>query len=104
MESRLPPGHDVDPHFTPRYEPWDQRVCLVPDGDLFEALHAGRASIVTDPIDTFTENGLRLASGAELDADLIVTARASTCWHWEARGSRSTVARSISRKPWTTRA
>jgi monooxygenase len=74
VESRLPSGHDVDPHFTPRYEPWDQRVCLVPDGDLFESLHAGRASIVTDQVDTFTENGLRLASGAELDADLIVTA------------------------------
>jgi cation diffusion facilitator CzcD-associated flavoprotein CzcO len=74
VESRLPAGHDVDPHFTPRYDPWDQRVCLVPDGDLFEALNAGRASVVTDEIDTITETGLRLASGAELEADLIVTA------------------------------
>ena len=74
VESRLPPGHDVDPHFTPRYDPWDQRVCLVPDDDLFDALRSGRASIVTDEIETFTERGLRLASGAELEADLIVTA------------------------------
>ncbi len=74
VESRLPPGHDVDPHFTPRYDPWDQRVCLVPDDDLFDALKSGRASIVTDEIETFTEHGLRLASGAELEADLIVTA------------------------------
>jgi monooxygenase len=74
IESRLPAGQNVDPHFTPRYDPWDQRVCLVPDGDLFEALNAGRASIVTDAIDSFNENGLRLASGAQLDADLIVTA------------------------------
>ncbi len=74
VESRLPPGHDVDPHFTPRYDPWDQRVCLVPDDDLFDALRSGRASIVTDEIETFTERGVRLASGAELEADLIVTA------------------------------
>jgi monooxygenase len=74
VESRLSAGHDVDPHFTPRYDPWDQRVCLAPDGDLFEALNAGQASMVTDEIDTFTENGIRLASGAELEADLVVTA------------------------------
>jgi cation diffusion facilitator CzcD-associated flavoprotein CzcO len=64
----------VKPHFTPKYNPWDQRLCLVPDADLFEALREGRASVVTDHIDTFTETGLRLASGAELDADLVVTA------------------------------
>jgi monooxygenase len=74
VEKRLPPGYDIDTHFKPRYDPWDQRVCLVPDGDLFEALGKGRASIVTDRIETFTEKGLRLASGAELEADLIVTA------------------------------
>jgi monooxygenase len=74
VERRLPPGYDVDKHFEPRYDPWDQRVCLVPDGDLFAALSRGDASIVTDEIETFTERGLRLASGAELDADLIVTA------------------------------
>ena len=74
VQNRLPEGFDVDRHFTPRYDPWDQRVCLVPDGDLFEALSAGRASIVTDTVDTFTETGIRLGSGAELEADLIVTA------------------------------
>jgi monooxygenase len=74
VERRLPAGYDVDTHFRPRYDPWDQRMCLVPDGDLFEALGAGRASIVTDRIDTFTETGLRLESGAELEADVVVTA------------------------------
>ncbi len=71
---RLPPGYDVDTHFRPRYQPWDQRLCLVPDGDLFAALSDGSASVVTDRIDTFTETGLRLESGAELQADVIVTA------------------------------
>jgi monooxygenase len=71
---RLPPGFDVDTHFNPTYEPWDQRMCIVPDGDLFEAISAGRVSVVTDRVETFTETGLRLASGGELDADLIVTA------------------------------
>jgi cation diffusion facilitator CzcD-associated flavoprotein CzcO len=61
-------------HFKPRYRPWDQRLCLVPDGDLFEAICSGHASMVTDQIDTFTEKGLRLASGAELEADLVITA------------------------------
>jgi cation diffusion facilitator CzcD-associated flavoprotein CzcO len=74
VERRLPPGYDVDVHFRPRYNPWDQRLCLVPDGDLFEAISEGRASIVTDVIDTFTEDGIRLASGSEIEADLIVTA------------------------------
>jgi monooxygenase len=70
----LPPGYDVDTHFKPNYNPWDQRVCLVPDGDLFEALTNGSASIETDRIETFTEDGIELASGKELAADLIVTA------------------------------
>jgi len=74
LEKRLPAGYDIDTHFKPRYNPWDQRMCLVPDGDLFEAISAGRASVVTDRIDTFTEKGLKLASGAELEADLVVTA------------------------------
>jgi cation diffusion facilitator CzcD-associated flavoprotein CzcO len=74
VEKALPPGYDVDKHFKPSYNPWDQRMCLVPDGDLFDAIGAGDASIVTDRIETFTENGLLLASGAELEADLIVTA------------------------------
>ncbi len=74
VERQLPPGYDIDQHFKPRYNPWDQRLCLVPDGDLFEAISAERASVVTDQIDTFTETGLKLASGDELEADLIVTA------------------------------
>jgi len=68
------PDCDVERHFTPRYNPWDQRMCLVPDGDLFEAMRSGRASVVTDEIETFTATGLALRSGAELAADLIVTA------------------------------
>jgi len=68
------PADKIDPHFTPRYNPWDQRVCLVPDADLFEAIRAGNASMVTDRIDTFTETGIRLESGDELEADLVVTA------------------------------
>ena len=74
VRAQLGPDYDVAKHFTPRYNPWSQRMCLVPDGDLFKALKAGRASVVTDTIDSFTETGIRLASGAELDADLIVTA------------------------------
>jgi monooxygenase len=71
---QLPAGYDVDTHFKPTYNPWDQRLCLVPDGDLFKAIRAGRASVVTDRIVTFTEQGLRLESGAELEADIVVTA------------------------------
>ena len=74
QQRRLPKGFAIDPHFTPTYEPWDERVCLVPDGDLFAALSGGSASIVTDRIDTFTETGIRLVSGDELDADVVVTA------------------------------
>jgi monooxygenase len=65
---------DVDRHFTPRYNPWDQRLCLVPNGDLFQAIKAGKASVVTDQIETFTAAGLKLRSGEELHGDLIVTA------------------------------
>lgn len=71
---QLPPGFDVDKHFTPPYQPWDQRMCLAPDGDFFTAIREGKASVVTDHITTFTENGLLLESGAELAADVIVTA------------------------------
>jgi monooxygenase len=74
VERQLPAGYDVETHFTPRYSPWDQRVCLVPDGDLFKAIRRGDASVVTDRIETFTERGLLLASGTELEADVIVTA------------------------------
>ncbi|MDX6595611.1 MAG: monooxygenase [Solirubrobacterales bacterium] len=70
----LPPGYDVDTHFKPRYNPWDQRVCLVPDADLFQALGDGSAEIVTDRIATFTENGIELESGAKLEADVVITA------------------------------
>ncbi|GAA0415519.1 NAD(P)/FAD-dependent oxidoreductase [Streptomyces luteireticuli] len=69
------PGHfDVDTHFTPRYNPWDQRLCMVSDGDLFKAISAGRASVVTDRIDRFTRTGILLESGQELSADIVVTA------------------------------
>ncbi|MET9486120.1 NAD(P)/FAD-dependent oxidoreductase [Nocardia sp. NPDC006630] len=71
---QLPEGYDVDTHFNPAYGPWDQRLCLVPDADLFRSLRAGDASVVTDHIDRFTPGGIRLASGAELPADIVVTA------------------------------
>ena len=74
LERKLRPDFDIDTHFTPRYDPWDQRLCIVPDGDLFEAISDGRVSVVTDLIDTLTETGIALASGAQLEADLIVTA------------------------------
>ncbi|MEV4483021.1 flavin-containing monooxygenase [Micromonospora coxensis] len=73
-KGRLPAGYDVDRHFSPRYDPWDQRLCVVPDGDLFRAVAAGRASVVTDTVDTFTPDGIRLGSGQELPADVVVTA------------------------------
>jgi cation diffusion facilitator CzcD-associated flavoprotein CzcO len=74
VQRQLPEGYDVDRDFKPRYEPWDQRLCVVPDGDLVKAIGAGQAEIVTDVIDTFTETGIRLVSGTELEADIIVTA------------------------------
>jgi cation diffusion facilitator CzcD-associated flavoprotein CzcO len=67
-------GVDFDKHFVPRYDPWDQRLCLVPNGDFFHTVRDGRASIVTDTIDEFTENGIRLESGEVLETDVIVTA------------------------------
>ena len=74
VQAQLPKGYDVDKHFKPAYNPWDQRLCLVPDGDLFRAIRHGDASVVTDHIDTFTEKGLKLKSGQELEADVIITA------------------------------
>jgi len=74
LERDLPAGYDIDTHFTPRYDPWDQRLCVVPDGDLFRAIADGSASVVTDRIETFTETGVRLESGSEIDADIVVTA------------------------------
>ncbi|MEU7949488.1 NAD(P)/FAD-dependent oxidoreductase [Micromonospora taraxaci] len=71
---RLPVGYDVDRHFSPRYDPWDQRLCVAPDGDLFTAVRQGRASVVTDTVDTFTPDGVRLTSGDVLPADIVVTA------------------------------
>jgi monooxygenase len=70
----LPAGYDVDTHFKPAYDPWDQRMCLVPDGDLFETLADGSAEIVTDRVEAFTATGIRLESGRELEADVVVTA------------------------------
>ncbi|MDX2044183.1 MAG: NAD(P)/FAD-dependent oxidoreductase [Acidobacteriota bacterium] len=74
LRKELGPDYDVDRHFTPPYNPWDQRMCLVPDGDFFIALRENRASIVTDLIDSFTPTGLQMKSGEHLDADIIVTA------------------------------
>ena len=74
VSAELGPDYDVGKHFTPSYNPWDQRVCLVPDSDLFGAIKSGRAAVVTDTIDTLTANGIRLSSGEELPADVIVAA------------------------------
>jgi len=74
VREQLGPDYDIDTHFTPKYNPWDQRLCLVPNGDLFESIKKGDASVVTDHIDTFTETGIKLKSGKELEADVIVTA------------------------------
>jgi cation diffusion facilitator CzcD-associated flavoprotein CzcO len=70
----LPPGYDVDTHFKPSYNPWDQRLCLVPNADLFRAISGGTAEIVTDRIARFNAAGIETESGAQLDADVIVTA------------------------------
>jgi monooxygenase len=74
VRQMLGPDYDIATHFTPRYNPWDQRLCLVPDADFFRAIRRGKVSVVTDHIETFTETGIRLKSGAELQADLVVTA------------------------------
>ena len=74
VKDHLPDNFDVEKHFTPPYNPWDQRLCLVPDGDLFNAINDGKASVVTDHIEEFTKDGIKLKSGDELKADIIVTA------------------------------
>jgi monooxygenase len=74
LERQLPADYDFDTHFKPRYNPWDERLCVVPDADLFKAIRAGKAEVVTDHVETFTEKGIRLQSGRELEADIIVTA------------------------------
>jgi monooxygenase len=71
---RLPAGFDIATHFTPSYDPWDQRMCLVPDGDFFAAIKSGKADVVTDHIEEFTPAGIRLRSGRKLEADVIITA------------------------------
>jgi monooxygenase len=76
--SALPAGYDVDVHFNPPYKPWDQRMCLIPDGDLYTSLSSGRAEVVTDHIATFTEHGIALESGRVLPADIIVAATGLT--------------------------
>ena len=74
VRKALGPDYDVDTHFTPTYDPWDQRMCLVPNGDLFQAINSGKASVVTGHIDRFTETGVRLTSGESIEADVVVTA------------------------------
>ncbi len=74
VRKALGPDYDVETHFTPRYDPWDQRLCIAPDADLFEAIRSGSASVVTAEIERFTEAGLMLRSGQRLDADIVVTA------------------------------
>ena len=74
VRDALGPDYDVGKHFTPRYNPWDQRLCAVPDADLFDAMKAGRVSVVTDTIDRFVPGGIALTSGETLDADIVVTA------------------------------
>ncbi len=74
VERQLPEGYDVQKDFGPHYNPWEQRLCLVPSGDLFRAIRKGKADVVTDTIDRFTPTGIRLNSGRELPADIIITA------------------------------
>jgi monooxygenase len=74
MRPLLPEGFDIEKHFNPRYRPWQQRLAVVPEGDLFAALREGKASVVTDTIETFTETGIRVASGEEIEADIVITA------------------------------
>lgn len=78
VRDSLPEGYDVERHFGPAYDPWDQRMCLVPDGDLFDAIGGGKVEVVTDAIDSFTAGGVRLKSGRELQADIVVAATGLT--------------------------
>jgi cation diffusion facilitator CzcD-associated flavoprotein CzcO len=74
IKMELGADYDIAKHFTPAYNPWDQRLCLVPNGDFFKSMREGKASVVTDHITSFTETGIQLASGEHLDADIIITA------------------------------
>ena len=74
VRAHLGEDYDIDTHFTPKYKPWDERLCFVPNADMFEAMKSGKASVVTDHIDQFTETGIKLKSGEELTADIIIKA------------------------------
>ena len=74
LRAELGPDFDIGTHFTPRYNPWEQRLCLAPNGDFFQSIRSGQTTVVTDEIETFTETGIRLRSGRELEADLVITA------------------------------
>jgi monooxygenase len=78
VERQLPDGYDIETHFTPHYQPWDQRLCFAPDGDVFTAITEGKVTVVTDRIASFTETGLALESGHVLEADVIITATGIT--------------------------
>ncbi len=82
LTRHLPPEMDLDTHFQPRYDPWDQRLCFVPDGDFFRALRSGRASMVTDEVERFLPKGIQLKSGREIPADIIVTATGLNLLAW----------------------
>ena len=103
VQDELGPDYDVATHFTPTYNPWDQRLCLVPDADMFRQIKAGRVSVVTDQIETFTETGIRLKSGQELTADIIVSATGLVLEVWNGievtvDGSRIDASRTLSYK------
>ena len=74
VRAHLGDKYDIETHFTPKYNPWDQRLCFVPNADMFEAIKSGKASVITDHIDQFTEDGIKLKSGKELTADIVITA------------------------------
>ncbi|HEX7839217.1 MAG TPA: NAD(P)/FAD-dependent oxidoreductase [Kofleriaceae bacterium] len=82
IAEHLPPGYPIERHFTPSYRPWDQRLCLVLDADLFKAISSGKVSVVTDTIDAFTETGIRVSSGEVLEADIIVPATGLELMPW----------------------
>ena len=103
-QRRLPAGYDVEKHFGPRYNPWDERLCLAPNGDLFKTIRAGKADVVTDTIERFTKTGIKLASGEELAADIIVTATGLNLQLFGGAEISATACRSSSTTPWRTRA
>ncbi|MEY2884440.1 MAG: hypothetical protein RL490_2164 [Pseudomonadota bacterium] len=96
VQKLLPEGYDTAKHFTPKYNPWDQRLCLVPDADLFDAIKGGKADIVTDTIERFERDGIRLTSGELLPADIVVTA---TGLKLEALGGMAVSVDGVTRRP-----